>query len=149
MAVRLSALRCGRPLPPGRFLIILECSFRGFQVLTRGTHVQTNMMKIISSCFVIFLVQNIILTYLYIYVLTYSRIWALLEEPLILQPLKNFPKFMKPEVSIPCSQEPSTGPYCEPHQSTPFHYLSNIPECHKSVVNKPRINQSYHICWLR
>jgi hypothetical protein len=28
---------------------------------------------------------------------------------------------MEPEGSIPCSQEPSTGPYPEPYQSTPSH----------------------------
>jgi hypothetical protein len=29
--------------------------------------------------------------------------------------------FMEPEGSIPCSQEPSTGPYPEPYQSNPLH----------------------------
>jgi hypothetical protein len=29
----------------------------------------------------------------YTYILTYLRSWALLEEPLIVQPLKNFPAF--------------------------------------------------------
>jgi hypothetical protein len=37
---------------------------------------------------------------------------------------------MKPESSLPCSQEPSTGPYSEPDQSNPYHtspsYLSKI-----------------------
>jgi hypothetical protein len=28
---------------------------------------------------------------------------------------------MEPEGSIPCSQEPSTGPYPEPDQSNPYH----------------------------
>jgi hypothetical protein len=33
------------------------------------------------------------ISYLFTYLLTYLRSWALLEEPLIGQPLKNFPEF--------------------------------------------------------
>jgi hypothetical protein len=34
--------------------------------------------------------------------------------------------FMEPEGSIPCSQEPSTGPYPEPYQSNPLHPIISL-----------------------
>jgi hypothetical protein len=34
--------------------------------------------------------------------------------------------FMEPESSIPCSLEPSTGPYPEPYQSNPLHPILSI-----------------------
>jgi hypothetical protein len=34
---------------------------------------------------------------------------------------------MEPEASLPCSQEPSTGPYPKPDRSSPYHlFLSKI-----------------------
>jgi hypothetical protein len=42
---------------------------------------------------------------------------------------------MEPEDSLPCSQEPSTGPYPEQKQSSAYHpILSNI---HLNVVHTP------------
>jgi hypothetical protein len=58
--------------------------------------------------------------------LTYSRSWALLEEPSIVQPLKNYLALMEPGGSIPCSQEPSTGTYPEPYQSNPLHPILSL-----------------------
>jgi hypothetical protein len=34
--------------------------------------------------------------------------------------------FVEPESSLPCSQEPSTGPYPEPDQSNPYHPIHPI-----------------------
>jgi hypothetical protein len=33
---------------------------------------------------------------------------------------------MEPEGSLPCSQEPSTGPYTEPDQSNPYHPILSL-----------------------
>jgi hypothetical protein len=33
---------------------------------------------------------------------------------------------MEPEGSLPCSQEPSTGPYTEPDQSNPYHTIRSL-----------------------
>jgi hypothetical protein len=38
---------------------------------------------------------------------------------------------MEHEGSLPCSQEPSTGPYTEPDESNPSH---PIPSCLSKVV---------------
>jgi hypothetical protein len=58
------------------------------------------------------------------YLLTYLRSWALLEKVPIVQLLKKFPAFTEPEGSLPCSQEPSTGPYPKPDRSSPYHPIS-------------------------
>jgi hypothetical protein len=60
------------------------------------------------------------------YLLTFLRSWALLEEPPIVQPSRTPQHFMEPEGSIQCSQEPSTGPYPEPYQSTPLHPILSL-----------------------
>jgi hypothetical protein len=42
---------------------------------------------------------------------------------------------MEPEGSIPCSQEPSTGPYPEPYQSNPIHSIpSYLSKIHFNIV---------------
>lgn len=41
--------------------------------------------------------------------------------------IKKVSAFMKPEASLPCSQEPATGPCCEPHEYSPHsHHSFNI-----------------------
>jgi hypothetical protein len=62
--------------------------------------------------------------------LTYLWSWALLEKPPIIQILKNFSALWNPEGSLPCSQEPFSGPYPELERLSPYHpipsYLSKI-----------------------
>jgi hypothetical protein len=40
---------------------------------------------------------------------------------------------MEPEGSVPCSQEPSTGPYPEPYQSNPHYPIPSLWDLTKSV----------------
>jgi hypothetical protein len=56
--------------------------------------------------------------------------------------------FTQPEGSIPCSQEPSTDPYPEPHQSNPHHPI--LSEIHPNIVHPPtsRSSQSSLSFWL-
>jgi hypothetical protein len=51
------------------------------------------------------------------------------REPPALQLLKSSQHFMEPQGSLPCSQEPSIGPYPEQHEPTPYHpvlYLKDL-----------------------
>jgi len=41
----------------------------------------------------------------------------LLEKLIVVQLVKEFPVFMEPKGSLPWSQDPSIGPYYEPHES--------------------------------
>jgi hypothetical protein len=50
---------------------------------------------------------------------TYLRNWALLEKLELYSHARTSQDFMEPEGPLPCSQEPSTGPYPEPDQSSP------------------------------
>jgi len=42
-----------------------------------------------------------------------------LENLTVIQLIEKFSAFMEPEVSLPCSQGPATGPYPEPVISNP------------------------------
>jgi hypothetical protein len=59
---------------------------------------------------------------------------------------RTFQHFMKPEGSLPCSQEPSTCPYPEPHQSNSYH-LSKV---HFNIVHPSTSwsSQWYLTFWL-
>jgi hypothetical protein len=58
--------------------------------------------------------------------ITHWRSWALLEKLPIVQLLKNFQHFMEPVGLLPCSQEPSTGPYPEPDRSNPYYPILSV-----------------------
>jgi hypothetical protein len=46
---------------------------------------------------------------------------------------RTFQHFMEPEGSIPCSQEPYTGPYPEPHQYNPHYPI--LSQIHFNIVH--------------
>jgi hypothetical protein len=56
----------------------------------------------------------------------HSRSRALLEKPLIVQPRRTSQHLMEPEGSLPCSQEPSTGPYPEPDQFNQYYSVVSL-----------------------
>jgi hypothetical protein len=55
------------------------------------------------------------------YIHIYSGAEAFLWSRKLCSPSRTSQHFMEPEGSIPCSQEPCTDPYPEPHQSNPHH----------------------------
>jgi hypothetical protein len=52
--------------------------------------------------------------------------WILLEKPPVAQLLRISPNFMEPKGSLPCSQNPSTGSYSEPDQSSRCHPILSL-----------------------
>jgi hypothetical protein len=51
-------------------------------------------------------------------------------------PSRTSQHFTEPEGSIPCSQEPSTGPYPEPYPSNPLHSMpSYLSKIHFNIVH--------------
>jgi hypothetical protein len=55
--------------------------------------------------------------------------------------------FMEPEGSLPCSQEPSSGPYPEPDQSNPYHNILSLTYALVfPVVLSFRLSHKYPIC---
>jgi hypothetical protein len=65
--------------------------------------------------------QKLLITLILGHLLTYSWSSALLEEPSILQILKNLPVFYGTRKFITVFTKPSTAPYPEPDQSNPYH----------------------------
>jgi hypothetical protein len=53
--------------------------------------------------------------------LTHSRSWAFLRSCQMCSYSRTSQYFMKPEGSLPCSEEPSTGAYSEPDRSSLYH----------------------------
>jgi hypothetical protein len=71
--------------------------------------------------------ENALLTILNVKSRTYLHIYGaepFLRSCQLWSPSGTPQHFMEPEGSIPCSQEPCTGPYPEPYQSTPSHPIS-------------------------
>jgi hypothetical protein len=49
--------------------------------------------------------------------------------------LRTSQHFMEPEGSLPCSQEPSTGPHPQPNQSSPYYHT--LTEIHFNIIHQP------------
>jgi hypothetical protein len=44
---------------------------------------------------------------------------------------------MEPEGALPCSQEPSTGPYLEPDQCSPYHPILSLSKIYYNTAHPP------------
>jgi hypothetical protein len=52
---------------------------------------------------------------------------------------------MEPKSSLPCSQEPSNGPYSEPDQSSPYHPILSLSEPEKDRILLKKLRDFYHL----
>jgi hypothetical protein len=75
-----------------------------------------------------------ILTHWKVYLLTHGAELFLRSRQLC-SPSRTSQNFMETESSIPCSQEPSTGPYSEPYQSNPHYPI--LSKIHFNIVHPP------------
>jgi hypothetical protein len=55
-----------------------------------------------------------------------------LKKPLVAQLLNSFATFYGTQRLSPCSQEPSTGPFREPDQSSPYHHI--LSKIHFNII---------------
>jgi hypothetical protein len=62
---------------------------------------------------------------MHIYLLTYGA-EPFLRSNQLCSHSRNSQHFMKPEGSLPCSQEPSTGPYSEPDRSSSYYPIQSL-----------------------
>jgi hypothetical protein len=69
--------------------------------------------------------------------LTHSIKQSLLENLIVVQVVKKLPPSMEPEGSLPCSQEPATGPYLKPDDSS--------PQRHTLFILTPVLISSFHL----
>jgi hypothetical protein len=78
--------------------------------------------------------KKIVHVYLFTYLLTYGA-EPLLRSRQLGSHSRTSQRFMEPEGSSPCSQEPSTGPYPEPDRPSPHHPI--LSQIYFNTVHPP------------
>jgi hypothetical protein len=146
MAVRLSALRAGRPLPPGRFLVLIcqrlnrpqnHSAAGRIRSIEKSNDITRNRTRDLPACSIVPQTTTLPIAPWLSPSLTHVA-EPFLRSCHLCSYSRTSQHFMEPEGSLPCSQEPSTGPYPEPDHSNPYRPILSKIDCLHTIIKYNR-----------